>query len=123
MKEWQHDCGLIRVLALTERARRSPCSWRVRAFRVRVHRSAARRYPHIEQALHDLAPAPGLDAHDVTLPVRTRPIGLERSLDTGETRQPIVIASRQRAPARHDGRQSLQLLTTDRRLDVCHAVV
>src|SRR5690606_39131118 len=80
----QQDDSTLRTLALGKAAPGAPRLLPVRRLEVRTHDAAPRRDVAVEQRLHDAALfKPVVEANRIALPVRPRPLGLDRRRHAG----------------------------------------
>src|SRR5688572_6303826 len=124
MIERQHDHCILRLLTACERAGRAPRAGRICRLSMRVHHAAACRNTLVEHALHD-APLVErwLQANSVALPVGARPGWLRCWNDTGYAAQMFDIHRGQFPAPLDDRRETLQLLSANRCLNIGHPVV
>src|SRR5260370_27991458 len=91
---------------------------------MRAHDAAPRRDALVEQTLHQrLLLDPVGQAHAVALPVGARPGRLERQTETLNIAEEVGVALSERTPPRDEIREALDLLASDRRLDIGHSIV
>ena len=91
---------------------------------MRAHDAASRGDPLVQKLLHDRHLVnPVRQAHAVALPIGTRPFGLQRQKESLDIAQQLLIVGRQNPTTRYQFRQTPELLSSDRRLDIGHAII
>src|SRR5271157_5572579 len=124
VEQRQNHGMVLRGFAFYQRSRGAVLAAPVGGLAVRAHDAAAGRDAVIQQVLHHGGLVASLrKADEVALPVTARLGGLAGRDDRAYDAEQLVVTRGQLAAARHNFRQTLELLPANRGLNIGHAVV